>query len=62
MIFRTILQAIEGLDDLVNLEELWLGKNKISKFEVCRSLGMPKNDNESLINTDGKLVTRTSLH
>ena len=30
------LQRIEGLDTLVNLEELWLGKNKLSKLEVCR--------------------------
>ena len=28
------MQKIEGLDQLVNLEELWLGKNKISKLEV----------------------------
>ena len=27
-------QKIEGLDALVNLEELWLGKNKIAKLEV----------------------------
>ena len=27
-------QIIEGLDALVNLEELWLGKNKISRLEV----------------------------
>lgn len=30
----SISQQIEGLDALVNLEELWLGKNKITKFEV----------------------------
>lgn len=30
------VQKIEGLDALVNLEELWLGKNKISKLEVSR--------------------------
>lgn len=29
------LQKIEGLDALVNLEELWLGKNKITRLEVC---------------------------
>ena len=29
-------QTIENLDALVNLEELWLGKNKLSKIEVCR--------------------------
>lgn len=28
------LQRIEGLDALVNLEELWLGKNKLAKLEV----------------------------
>lgn len=28
------VQNIEGLDALVNLEELWLGKNKITKLEV----------------------------
>jgi protein phosphatase 1 regulatory subunit 7 len=27
-------QHIEGLDALVNLEELWLGKNKLTKLEV----------------------------
>ena len=27
-------KQIENLDALVNLEELWLGKNKISKLEV----------------------------
>ncbi len=27
-------QKIEGLDALVNLEELWLGKNKITQLEV----------------------------
>lgn len=27
-------QKIEGLENLVNLEELWLGKNKITKLEV----------------------------
>lgn len=27
-------QRIENLDTLVNLEELWLGKNKITKLEV----------------------------
>lgn len=30
------LQKIEGLDALVNLEELWLGKNKIGRLEVRR--------------------------
>jgi protein phosphatase 1 regulatory subunit 7 len=28
-------QNIENLDALINLEELWLGKNKIIKLEVC---------------------------
>lgn len=27
-------QKIENLEQLVNLEELWLGKNKITKLEV----------------------------
>lgn len=31
---RLNLQKIENLDALVNLEELWLGKNKIAKLEV----------------------------
>jgi protein phosphatase 1 regulatory subunit 7 len=31
----TCQQRIENLDRLVNLEELWLGKNKIAKLEVC---------------------------
>ena len=31
-------KKIENLDTLVNLEELWLGKNKIMKLEVCFSL------------------------
>ncbi len=30
----TVFQQIEGLEALVNLEELWLGKNKITKLEV----------------------------
>jgi protein phosphatase 1 regulatory subunit 7 len=29
-------KQIENLDALVNLEELWLGKNKIGKLEVVR--------------------------
>ncbi len=29
-----MIKHIEGLDALVNLEELWLGKNKIAKLEV----------------------------
>jgi protein phosphatase 1 regulatory subunit 7 len=29
-------KQIENLDTLVNLEELWLGKNKIAKLEVAR--------------------------
>lgn len=29
-----LYQHIENLDTLVNLEELWLGKNKITKLEV----------------------------
>jgi protein phosphatase 1 regulatory subunit 7 len=28
------VQTIENLEALVNLEELWLGKNKITKLEV----------------------------
>jgi hypothetical protein len=36
-------KQIENLDALVNLEELWLGKNKIAKLEVvpfayCRDI------------------------
>lgn len=31
-------QRIEGLDALVNLEELWLGKNKITKLEGLSNL------------------------
>lgn len=31
---RVYEQKIENLEALVNLEELWLGKNKISKLEV----------------------------
>jgi len=31
-------KKIEGLDALVNLEELWLGKNKITKLEVWSSI------------------------
>lgn len=33
--FFSEFQRIEGLENLVNLEELWLGKNKIVKLEVC---------------------------
>jgi Leucine-rich repeat (LRR) protein len=29
-----ILQDIENLDDLTALEELWLGKNKITEIKV----------------------------
>ena len=29
------VQVIEGLDTLVNLESLFLGKNKITKLQVC---------------------------
>ena len=29
-----VAQKIENLEALVNLEELWLGKNKIAKIEV----------------------------
>jgi protein phosphatase 1 regulatory subunit 7 len=32
-----VYQKIEGLEGLVNLEELWLGKNKITQLEVCIS-------------------------
>ena len=28
-------KKIENLDALVNLEELWLGKNKLAKLEVA---------------------------
>ena len=28
-------KKLEGLEALVNLEELWVGKNKITKLEVC---------------------------
>ena len=35
-------QKIEGLDALVNLEELWLGKNKITTLENLSSLGRLK--------------------
>lgn len=28
------LRSLENLGDLPNLEELWVGKNKISKIEV----------------------------
>jgi protein phosphatase 1 regulatory subunit 7 len=31
---ENLLQKIENLENLVNLEELWLGKNKITKLEV----------------------------
>ena len=34
LFFSVQLQVIEGLDALVNLEKLFLGKNKISKIEV----------------------------
>ena len=30
-----IIQTIEGLENLADLEELWLGKNKITRLEVC---------------------------
>lgn len=39
-----ISQAIENLDALVNLEELWLGKNKITKLEVRP--GQPLNSSD----------------
>lgn len=29
------LRSLENLGGLVNLEELWVGKNKITKLEVC---------------------------
>ncbi len=29
-----MFQVIENLDSLVNLEQLWLGKNKITKLQV----------------------------
>jgi protein phosphatase 1 regulatory subunit 7 len=28
------IRSIENLDDLANLEELWLGKNKIARLQV----------------------------
>jgi hypothetical protein len=34
-----VTQKIQGLDTLVNLEELWLGKNKIAKLEVMTGVG-----------------------
>jgi protein phosphatase 1 regulatory subunit 7 len=34
-----VTQKIQGLDALVNLEELWLGKNKIAKLEVMTDVG-----------------------
>ncbi|KAG0705654.1 L domain-like protein [Suillus ampliporus] len=35
------IRHIEGLDALVNLEELWLGKNKLTKLEVwCITLSL----------------------
>lgn len=36
----TLPQMIENLDSLVNLRELWLGKNKITKLEVIHSPGI----------------------
>ena len=30
------VQEIENLDTLTGLEELWLGKNKITELKVCR--------------------------
>lgn len=38
MLSLTCRQKIEGLDALVNLEELWLGKNKITKLEGLGNL------------------------
>ena len=32
--FHASHKVIENLEALVNLEELWLGKNKITKLEV----------------------------
>lgn len=32
-----LVQKIENLESLANLEELWLGKNKITKLEVSYS-------------------------
>lgn len=34
MCTRGGVQTIEGLDRLVNLENLWLGKNKITRIQV----------------------------
>ena len=34
MYLKRCPQRIENLDALVNLEELWLGKNKITALEV----------------------------
>ena len=35
-----IRKKIEGLDALINLEELWLGKNKITRLEVRYPLSL----------------------
>ena len=32
------MQVIEGLDTLVNLDSLFLGKNKIEKLQVCKPI------------------------
>ena len=40
MKFTNVSQTIENLEALENLEELWLGKNKITKLEV-RSVYSP---------------------
>ncbi|KAF7970841.1 hypothetical protein HWV62_22798 [Athelia sp. TMB] len=37
------IRRIENLDALVNLEELWLGKNKISKLERLKILSIQSN-------------------
>ena len=51
-----VSQKIEGLDALVNLEELWLGKNKISKLEVSRSIVAPNLS----IHTEFTVLSRVS--
>ena len=36
--FSVIVQVIQGLECLVNLEKLFLGKNKITKIEVLNNM------------------------
>lgn len=44
-------QSTEHLEELVNLEELWLGKNKITKLEVRSNIETPKRPEHLLIDT-----------